>query len=259
VAIAGMGGVGGVHLMTLARLGVGQFRVADPDQFELANFNRQYGARLKTIGHSKVRTMVDDALAINDKLDIDAWEHGVTQENVDDFLQDIDVFIDGIDFFSFQTRRLVFNECRRRNIWAITAGPIGFSTAWVTFDPQGMTFDEYFDISDDMDELDMFAAFTMGLTPKGTHWKYLDLSQVDSDEARGPSLGLACNLASGVACAETCKILLGRSPVRAAPHFAQFDAYRGVLKQGKLRWGNRGPMQRLKRRILRKRIEQFLK
>src|SRR5271165_2808853 len=40
VAIAGMGGVGGVHLATLARLGVGHFTIADPDEFEIANFNR---------------------------------------------------------------------------------------------------------------------------------------------------------------------------------------------------------------------------
>ena len=44
VAIAGMGGVGGIHLITLARLGIGAFHIADPDHFELVNFNRQYGA-----------------------------------------------------------------------------------------------------------------------------------------------------------------------------------------------------------------------
>ena len=41
VAIAGMGGVGGIHLVTLARLGIGKFTIADPDVFEVANFNRQ--------------------------------------------------------------------------------------------------------------------------------------------------------------------------------------------------------------------------
>ena len=35
VAIAGMGGVGGGHLLSLARLGVGRFRISDFDQFEL--------------------------------------------------------------------------------------------------------------------------------------------------------------------------------------------------------------------------------
>jgi ThiF family len=44
VAIAGLGGVGGIHLATLARLGIGSFHIADPDRFEPANFNRQHGA-----------------------------------------------------------------------------------------------------------------------------------------------------------------------------------------------------------------------
>ena len=44
VAIAGMGGVGGVHVATLARTGIGNFTIADPDCFELANMKRQYGA-----------------------------------------------------------------------------------------------------------------------------------------------------------------------------------------------------------------------
>jgi sulfur-carrier protein adenylyltransferase/sulfurtransferase len=39
VAIAGLGGVGGVHLITLARLGIGAFHIADFDRFSLANFN----------------------------------------------------------------------------------------------------------------------------------------------------------------------------------------------------------------------------
>ena len=34
VAIAGLGGVGGAHLITLARLGVGAFRIADFDRFD---------------------------------------------------------------------------------------------------------------------------------------------------------------------------------------------------------------------------------
>src|SRR5882757_5331156 len=43
VAVAGMGGVGGFHFLTLARLGVGAFSIADLDHFEIANFNRQVG------------------------------------------------------------------------------------------------------------------------------------------------------------------------------------------------------------------------
>ncbi|HSG22550.1 MAG TPA: ThiF family adenylyltransferase, partial [Azonexus sp.] len=41
VAIGGLGGVGGVHLLTLARLGIGRFTIADFDVFDVVNFNRQ--------------------------------------------------------------------------------------------------------------------------------------------------------------------------------------------------------------------------
>src|SRR5687767_3045849 len=57
VAIAGMGGVGGVHLTTLARLGIARFSIADLDTFELANFNRQAAATVSTLGCPKVDTL----------------------------------------------------------------------------------------------------------------------------------------------------------------------------------------------------------
>ena len=65
VAIAGMGGVGGVHLVTLARLGIGKFTIADPDVFEVANFNRQYGATISNVGRNKAEAMAEAALDIN--------------------------------------------------------------------------------------------------------------------------------------------------------------------------------------------------
>ena len=43
VAIAGAGGVGGEHLVTLSRLGIQKFNISDFDEFEIHNFNRQAG------------------------------------------------------------------------------------------------------------------------------------------------------------------------------------------------------------------------
>lgn len=257
VAIPGMGGVGGVHLMTLARLGVGGFRIADPDAFEVANFNRQYGADTRSVGRGKAETMAELARAINPELRLEVLTERITAENVGAFLAGADLMVDSIDFFSFESRRMIFAEARRRGVWSLTAGPIGFSAAWLVFDPAGMSFDEYFDIRDGMAPVDVFAAFLMGLTPRATHGGYLDLSYVDRKTGRGPSAGLAASLCAGVAAAEAVKILLHRGPLRAAPWYAQFDAYRGVLRTGKLRWGNRGPLQRLKRAILKRRMIQL--
>ena len=59
VAVAGAGGVGGIHLLTLARLGIGKFAVADPDVFESVNINRQFGATVRTLGRNKAQVLAE--------------------------------------------------------------------------------------------------------------------------------------------------------------------------------------------------------
>ena len=257
VAIPGMGGVGGLHLMTLTRLGIGKFRIADADQFSVGNFNRQFGSSVSTLDQPKASVLGDAARGVNPELELDVFTNFIDRSNVDAFLDGVDLLVDAVDFFAFDARRLLFQEARRRGIWAVTAGPIGFSTAWMSFDPNGMSFDEYFDLRDDMDSLDRFVAFALGLAPKATHVPYFDFSYVDRESGRGPSLASACRLASGVIGAEAAKILLNRGEVRPAPHYHQFDPYRYLLKHGRLRMGNRGPIQRMKRRVMRKRLIQL--
>jgi len=236
------------------RFGIGAFRIADPDTFEVGNFNRQFGANINALGRGKAEVMADQARGVNPELEIEVWPERIRQENIEAFLDGVDVVVDGVDYFALEARRMLFRQARKAGKWVVTAGPIGFSSAWLVFDPCGMSFDEYFDLHDGMDPLDQFAAFTIGVAPKGTHWPYLDLSHVDREAGRGPSLGLACHLASGVAATEVVKILLGRGNLRPAPYYAQFDAYRHLLRQGKLRGGNRHPIQRLKRYLLRRRM-----
>jgi tRNA A37 threonylcarbamoyladenosine dehydratase len=105
VAIAGMGGVGGGYVLTLARLGVGSFHIADLDCFELVNFNRQAGATLDTIGRPKVEVLAERAHQINPELRVTCFGDGVTEENLDAFLMGVDVVIDAIDFFEIGIRR----------------------------------------------------------------------------------------------------------------------------------------------------------
>ena len=69
-AIAGLGGVGGGHLLTLTRLGVGNFNISDFDHFEVHNFNRQAGAMMSTVGQPKGETLSRMAKDINPEADI---------------------------------------------------------------------------------------------------------------------------------------------------------------------------------------------
>jgi len=258
VAIAGLGGVGGIHLATLARIGVGRFSIADNDTFEAANLNRQYGATVNTIGRSKVDVMAEVARAINPGAEVATFADGVHEGNVDSFLDGVDLVVDGIDFFSVDARRLLFKRARQKGIYAVTSGPIGFGATLQVFSPGGMGFDEYFGMDDSMSYIEKMVAFTVGLTPWPLHLKYMDLTKVNLATGTGPSFASACDLCASLVATAAVDILLKRRPVKSVPHYTQFDPYRQVYRKGYLALGGKNPLQALKRKILIKRIRPLL-
>ncbi len=256
VAVLGLGGVGGIDLVTLARLGIGRFTIADPDIFELPNFNRQYGAMCSTLGRSKAEVMLEMVLDINPTAEVQIFQAPIGPDNMDAFLEGADVLVDGIDAFEIAVRRLVYRNAREMGIYALGAGPVGFSTVWVIFAPDGIEFDAYFDLHDAMDPVEQFAAYVVGMAPNALQRHYLDLTYVDVRNQRGPSLACACQLAAGVVGAEVVKILLQRGRIYSAPYYHQFDPYLGKYVRRRLRFGNRHPLQRLKRHWLVRRLRQ---
>lgn len=257
VAIAGMGGVGGVHLVTLVRLGIGAFNISDFDSFDVVNFNRQAGAMMSTLGRPKVDVLAEMALDINPSLDIRRFPQGVSDENLDDFLKGVDLYVDGLDFFSFAARRATFAACHRLGVPAVTAAPLGMGTAMLAFLPGGMSFEEYFCL-DDCDDEEMAIRFLLGLSPAMLQRAYIaDPSRVNLAERRGPSTIAACQLCAGVTAAMALKILLKRGAVRAAPRGYQFDAYRDRFVTTWRPGGNRNPLQRLALWIARKQLRRM--
>lgn len=246
VAIAGMGGVGGIHMLTLARLGVGRFHVSDMDRFELGNFNRQMAAYKHTLGQPKVDSVVALAKEINPELDVKVFGQGVDENNLEEFLEGVDVYIDGLDFFVLDIRRKLFALARKKGIPCITAGPLGMGTGYIVFTPDGMSMEEYFRF-EGKTQHQQYINFLMGLTPSLLHLRYLkDGSRVDMANRKGPSTAIACQLCAGVAAVEAAKLMIGRGPVKAAPYYHHFDPYLNRFLIRKLRWGNDGPIQRLK-------------
>jgi molybdopterin/thiamine biosynthesis adenylyltransferase len=245
VAIAGLGGVGGAHLLTLTRLGIGAFHIADFDTFDIANCNRQAGAMTSTLGRRKTDVLAHMALDINPEIELTIFENGVTEENLHAFLGGVDLFVDGLDFFAFEARTRVFAECARTEIPAITVAPLGMGAALLNFLPGGMTFEEYFRWAG-CSEDQMALRFLMGLAPSRLQLPYLvDPTAVDFRARKGPSTAMACEICAGIAGTEAVKILLKRGKVRKAPSGMHFDAYRNKMK---LTWrpgGNRNLIQRL--------------
>lgn len=254
VAIAGLGGVGGLHLLALARLGIGRFHLAEFDRFELANFNRQVGASMRTLDRPKLEVMMSRARDVNPEADIVPFDAGVSAENIGDFLEGIDVFVDGLDFFAFAARELVFGACHARGIPAVTAAPLGMGAALLNFVPGGMSFADYFGFAE-CAESERPIRFLLGLAPAMLHRRYLaDISFVDLRGGKGPSTAMACHICAGIAATETLKLLLHRGSVVKAPRGVQFDAYRNKLTHTWRPWGWRNPLQRLVAAIARREL-----
>ena len=244
IALAGLGGVGGSHLLTLVRLGIGNFHIADFDEFGLANFNRQAGASMSTVGVPKLDALARMALDVNPDLQLTRFPEGVTVDGIDAFLAGVDLYVDGLDYFALDIRRKVFARCAELGIPAITAAPLGMGVALLNFMPGGMSFEDYFRLEGHSPD-EQAIRFLLGLSPRMLQIAYLvDRSRVDLENKKGPSTVMACQLCAGFAATEALKILLGRGTVLQAPHGVHFDAYRYRLKRTWRPGGNGNPVQK---------------
>ena len=225
VALPGLGAVGGTHVQTLARMGVGSFQLADPDAFEIVNFNRQLGAGLGTVGRNKAAAMADVALDINPEAKVTVFSEGILPGNISAFLSGVDVVVDGLEFFSIQARRMLPRACRERCIPVIVAGPIGYGAAVLVFMPEGPSFEAHFGIGDEMTRAEQLLALALGLAP-GLAGD-IDPSRVDVGAENGPVLASACMLCAAAAATEVLKLVCRRGRLSTAPRGTYYDPYRG--------------------------------
>ena len=250
-AIAGLGGVGGAHLLTLTRLGISHFNIADFDDFDVHNLNRQAGAFMPFMGQPKIGTVAKFARDINPDVDLRLFPQGVTSENIDEFLSDVDIYVDGLEFFALPARRMVFAKCREKGIPAMTAAPLGMGVAFLYFDPIGMSFEDYFKVKGH-EVQEQYARFIAGLSPAMIQRNYLVASEaVNFQEKRGPSTVMACDLCAGVMGTSVLKLLLKRGSIKAAPWGMHFDAYHQKLKFTWRPFGNSNPLQQLLLKFIR--------
>ena len=251
IAIAGLGGVGGAHLLALTRLGIGNFNISDLDVFEVANFNRQFGAMMSQLGRPKVDVMSEMALDINPELDIRRFTLGIDETNIDAFLHGVDLYIDGLDFFVMDVREAIFAACAERRIPAITAAPLGWGVAMLAFLPGGMTFEDYFQLKG-QEQLEKLHRFLVGLSPTDLQLGSLvDASRLDIKKQRGPSTTVGVYLCAAFAAGNAVKILLERGEVPCVPTSLHFDVFSNAYALVEREGGIRHPEMQRRLRALR--------
>ena len=253
VAIAGLGGSGSSVALNLPRFGVGAFTISDIDSFGVENFNRQLAANINTVGRPKIDVTAEFIKSINPYVDIKKIPQGINNETIDEFLKDVDVVIDALDFFAMETRRLLCKRAHEKGIFLLSSGPIGFGSLVYVIDPKGVDFDTFFDMRDDMPDSEMAVNLAIGMLPKMLQKDYFTLGKVKFGAKKAPSLVSGALAVGNLVTTETVKILLDRE-TRALPYLSQFDPYVQKYALIKLRRGNRGFLQRLKLYIVKKKI-----
>jgi tRNA A37 threonylcarbamoyladenosine dehydratase len=95
VAIASVGGIGGLLAERLIRTGIGRLKISDPGNFQKRNFNRQYGTSMITLDHNKSETVSQQLADINPTVQI-VWDKpGISGES------SANVFIHDADFMDY--------------------------------------------------------------------------------------------------------------------------------------------------------------
>ena len=82
VTVIGLGGVGGITAVMLARCGIGRLRLVDFDKVDETNINRQVVANTKTVGKNKTDVLEEMILDINPSCQVEKFSTRLTKENI---------------------------------------------------------------------------------------------------------------------------------------------------------------------------------
>lgn len=100
VLIIGAGGLGSPVALYLAAAGVGTIGIADLDQVEEHNLQRQLLHPTDSVGTAKVDSAIATLRALNPLIDLVPHREGITSENAVKLFQLYDIIVDGTDNFS---------------------------------------------------------------------------------------------------------------------------------------------------------------
>lgn len=109
VLIVGLGGLGAPVALYLAAAGVGTLVLADNDEVDLTNLQRQIIHQTADVGRSKVESAADSVRALNPEVEILQLPQALAGEELIKAVANVDLVIDCCD--NFATRQAVNAAC----------------------------------------------------------------------------------------------------------------------------------------------------
>lgn len=230
IGIAGMGGCGSNHLITLARMGFQNFSIADPDFFDISNINRQAGAFLSTVGKMKTQTMQHILNDINPNISIRAFNSGITKDNITEFVESTDIGINAIDFFQIGLYGDFHSTYRKFGKPSIVgASPFAFGASLTVISPQSPDFYEFMGFDSNDTHSEMLDKFVKKMTPSRYAQEYLPqgINEIKDplENTNIASSASALQLCAAITSAEILFMVTGkRSPI-LAPRVLEIDLH----------------------------------
>lgn len=222
IAIAGLGAEGSMLAYSLARIGIGNFNLADPEIFETSNLNRQM-CFIDTLGENKAKTVGEIIKQINPFANVKIFPEGVNEKNVDNFLLGTDILVDAIDIEKPDISILLNMKARERGLFTFCGVSVGFGAYLFVFDPHGVLMADFLD------------KYPLGWVPKLP--SYVD-EKIFESVVKGliPAPVIICGVLAMAAMvtAEIVCCLLNRSTPVFVPQFKYIDFLDFKLQTGHL-------------------------
>jgi molybdopterin/thiamine biosynthesis adenylyltransferase len=231
VAIAGVGGIGGLLAERLTRMGVGGLKITDPGRFELSNCNRQYASTQMNVGKTKVGVVAKELRRINPQLSVSRSLKGIhSQGDAEVFVKGASIIVDAMDYGLFKQSIFLQRAARRQGIFYLFSSAIAFGTIVAAFRPDGCTLEEYNGLPTDAD-LSTIEAIELSddricstlpdyIKKTGMKKKYLKMVRGEIPVSTN-SIGVG--LSSIVSANEVVKIILKRKSIITAPSYIHVD------------------------------------
>jgi tRNA A37 threonylcarbamoyladenosine dehydratase len=124
VVVTGVGGVGSYAAEAIARAGVGNIILIDPERIDATNINRQIHSTIDVIGEYKVNVMSKRIKLINPYADISIINTPFTGDKPEEFInRNVDYVIDAID--SIRDKINLIKYCKYSDIPIISCMGMG--------------------------------------------------------------------------------------------------------------------------------------
>jgi adenylyltransferase/sulfurtransferase len=134
VLIVGLGGLGSPAALYLAAAGVGRLSLADDDQVDLSNLQRQIAHRHNDLGVAKVRSAARSISAINPDTTLDLIETRMDGRYLTDCVANADLVVDASD--NFETRYQLNDACFQAGVPLVSGAAIRMEGQISVFDPR---------------------------------------------------------------------------------------------------------------------------